>query len=246
MTSNFDNAEQAPRGIFVTGTDTEIGKTYVTSLVIRSLVKKAKKVAGMKPIASGFEQIDGVWRNEDVDAIKLASNVEIPDKLINRYSFRQAIAPHIACANSDKEINLDLIKDDFRQCAKQADLVIVEGVGGWRVPLTYADPLTLENKTETVADLAKLLGLPVILVVGMRLGCINHALLTAQAIQSDGLNLLGWVANCVDPAMPELESNIKTIEHLLAAPLIAKVPYGADLNDPSLCSQFAISIDELG
>ena len=203
-------------GFFITGTDTEIGKTVVSSLLIRQLVNAGHKVLGMKPIASGCEKTQDGWFNEDVASLMQAANVELPVDLINRYHFEPAIAPHIAAEQEDIQIALDDIVADYRQCSKQADYVIVEGVGGWQVPL---------NKQQSVADLAQQLGLPVVLVVGVRLGCINHALLTVQSIRSQGIKLAGWVANCCEPDAVCIQENITSLQNRISEPMLGVVPY---------------------
>ena len=207
---------QYAKGLFITGTDTEIGKTVVSSLLVRQLVNSGFKTAAMKPVASGCEKTDKGWFNEDVDSLKREANVELKRELINRYHFEPAIAPHIAAKQENVWISLDDIASDFLQCADQADFVVVEGVGGWQVPL---------NNQHTVADLAVRLGLPVILVVGIRLGCINHALLTVQAIKSRGVELAGWVANCCTPDTERTQENIASLQNRIVEPMLGIVPY---------------------
>ena len=163
------------KGVFITGTDTDAGKTVVSAALIRALVNKGLSVAGLKPIASGFELIDGSWCNEDVEALTQASNVALPAQRVNRYAFKSAIAPHIAAAQEGGSLELDLIKQDLDYAAGKADFVLVEGAGGWHVPLSSPG----QQPVQDMQSLAKYLNLPVIMVVGMRLGCINHAVLTA-------------------------------------------------------------------
>lgn len=191
---------------FVTGTDTEIGKTHVTCLLLRQYVAQGLKVIGMKPIAAGCEQIDGEWVNDDVQRLVAASNVQAPIDLINPYRFKEPIAPHLAAENAGVTIDIKVIVSAFEQLQAMADVVIVEGAGGFLVPL---------NAHDDMADLAIALGIPTILVVGMRLGCINHSLLTAEAIKSRGLALQGWVANHIDPQMYVQSENIQTITQQL-------------------------------
>jgi dethiobiotin synthetase len=171
------------------------------------------KVVGLKPIAAGT---DAAGLNDDVEAIRAASNIELPREVINPYCFKPAIAPHIAAAEAGVRIEFGPIRANSDEARQQADLVIVEGVGGFLVPLG------IDRNT---ADLAVELGLPVILVVGMRLGCINHALLTAETITARGLRLAGWVANRIDPAMSRFEENLATLQALLPAPLLGIVPH---------------------
>ena len=214
------------KGVFITGTDTDAGKTVVSAALVRALVNKGLLVAGLKPIASGFELIDGSWCNEDVEALTQASNVALPAQRVNRYAFKPAIAPHIAAAQEGVSLELDLIKQDLDYAAGKADFVLVEGAGGWHVPLSSSG----QQPVQDMQSLAKCMNLPVILVVGMRLGCINHAVLTANAILQSGLPLLGWVANQVDPSFEYLKENISTLDSLLAVPRLFDVPFCSDVN----------------
>ena len=200
---------------FVTGTDTEIGKTLVSGALLHALGQAGVRAAGMKPVAAGAEERDGVLRNEDVDFLYEAAPLKLPRELTTPYLFRTPAAPHIAAALECQPIEPRRIVAAYEQVRAQAEAVVVEGVGGWRVPLT--------NSYDT-SDLARQLGLPVILVVGLRLGCINHALLTAEAIAARGLRLAGWVANTVDPAMGHADGNVEAIAARLDAPLLGRVP----------------------
>ncbi len=199
---------------FLTGTDTEIGKTFVTCALLHRARLDGMTAAGLKPIAAGT---DAAGLNDDVEAIRAAGNVELPREIVNSYCFAPAIAPHIAAAEAGITIEFAPIVAACQQARQLADFSIVEGVGGFCVPL---------GDKRNTADLAIALGQPVILVVGMRLGCINHALLTAEAIAARGLALAGWVANRIDPAMARYEENLDTLEKLLPAPLLGAVPYG--------------------
>lgn len=202
---------------FVTGTDTNVGKTYITSAFLKHFADTGIKVIGMKPIASGFElNSTGDLVNEDVSALVQASTVQAPLDLVNPYRFTPAIAPHIAAEQVGVEMQIDVIKNAYQQLALLADMVIVEGAGGFLVPI---------NKSQTLADLALALDVPIILVVGMRLGCINHALLTVEAIQARGLKLAGWVANEVQPDMPMFDENLESLQQRIAAPCISVVRY---------------------
>ena len=199
------------QAFFITGTDTGVGKTHVACKLIADYVAQGYNVVGMKPVAAGCELVDGEWVNEDVVKLQAASNVQAPRELINPYSFKEAIAPHIAAKNAGVEIKIEKIMQAYQQLTSMADVVIVEGAGGFLVPL---------NQSENMADLAAALTIPIILVVGMKLGCINHSLLTVEAIKSRNLNLHGWVANHMDPEMPLLQENIQTIsEQLRLAPI---------------------------
>ncbi len=200
---------------FVTGTDTEIGKTLISGALLHALGAAGVRAAGMKPVAAGAEERDGVLRNEDVDFLYEAAPLKLPRELTTPYLFRTPAAPHIAAALECQPMAPRRIVAAYEQVRAQADAVVVEGVGGWRVPLTHG---------YDTSDLARQLGLPVILVVGLRLGCINHALLTAEAIAARGLRLAGWVANTVDPAMGHIDGNIEAIAARISAPLLGHVP----------------------
>lgn len=197
---------------FVTGTDTEVGKTFSCCALLHALRKHGVQAVGMKPVAAG---VDAQGRNEDVEALMAASAVAAPRALVNPYLFQAAIAPHIAAAEQGCRIELAPILSAFHDLCSRAEAVLVEGVGGFCVPLG--------PDTDTV-DLARALGLPVILVVGMRLGCINHALLSQQAIAASGLTLAGWIANRVDPDMAHFEDNLAALQARLHAPLLGVIP----------------------
>ncbi|PXW82553.1 dethiobiotin synthetase [Nitrosomonas sp. Nm84] len=204
-------------GFFVTGTDTGIGKTTVSCALLHAFAAQGKTVVGMKPIAAGSE--NGQWM--DVEHLLAASNVNVVRQQINPYAFDPPISPHIAAQQTSTEIDLSVIHQSYLELSKQAEIVIVEGVGGFLAPI---------NQHQTGADLAKTLDFPVILVVGMRLGCLNHALLTAQAIRAAGLTLAGWVANCMDPQMLVLTENIATLEQRLDCPLLGVVSFENDMD----------------
>lgn len=200
---------------FVTGTDTEIGKTLVSSALLHAMTQQGWRSAGMKPIAAGADLRDGVLHNDDVDSLLAASSVSAPLELVCPYLMQTPAAPHIVAQREHVTISLPHIRACYQQLTTQADAVVVEGVGGFCVPLTAQ---------HDTADMAQQLGLPVILVVGLRLGCINHALLTAQAIATRGLRLAGWVANTVDPDMLYLADNIAALQMRLSAPLLGQIP----------------------
>lgn len=200
---------------FVTGTDTEIGKTLISSAILHGLVQAGVNAAGMKPIAAGAEMRDGLLHNDDVAQLIAASNVELPRELVVPYLLREPAAPQRAAELEGITIEEDRIVAAHAQIVEQADAVVVEGVGGFRVPLS--------DRFDT-ADLAQRLALPVVLVVGLRLGCINHALLTADAIKARGLHLAGWVANLADPRMRHSEANLDALQLRLGAPLLGYVP----------------------
>ncbi|MGA3252491.1 MAG: dethiobiotin synthase [Paraburkholderia sp.] len=210
----------APLSLFVTGTDTEIGKTLVSATLLRGFARAGLRAAAMKPIAAGAFEVDGVWHNEDADQLDAASSVLLPPTLRTPYLLKAPAAPHIVAALENVTLDIDRIVDCHAQALELADIVVVEGVGGFRVPLT---------DTHDTADLALALNLPVVLVVGMRLGCISHALLTAEAIAARGLHLAGWVANRVDPDMSFADENIAAIRDRLKrqhdTPLLGIVPH---------------------
>lgn len=204
------------QAFFVTGTDTGVGKTHVTCALLHATRQLGMTAVGMKPIAAGVEA-DG--RNGDVAQLLAASSITPPMKWVNPFLYAPAIAPHIAAREAGRPIDIAAIRRAFERLQTLADVVWVEGVGGFRVPL---------DEQRDTADLAQALALPVVLVVGMRLGCLNHALLTAEAIDRRGLTLAGWVANRIDPVMDRFEENLETLRACLNAPLLGVVPHGAD------------------
>jgi dethiobiotin synthetase len=206
---------------FVIGTDTNVGKTYVASALVKHFVDSGLKTIGMKPIASGCELNEkNELINEDVTALIRASNVSASLDLINPYRFAPAIAPHIAAEQDAVDIDLNHIQQAYEQLTDLAEVLVVEGAGGFYVPL---------NKTQTQADLAVLLDIPVILVVGMRLGCINHALLTVEAIQARGLKLAGWIANEITPNFAMFDENLDSLQQRIAAPCLSVVKWQGQL-----------------
>lgn len=203
------------KAYFLTGTDTAIGKTFVTCALLHHASKIGLKAAGLKPIAAGT---DATGSNEDVDNIRAASNVLLPLEIVSPYRLKAEAAPNIAAAEEGIVIEFAPIKAACRTAIQETDLLIIEGIGGFCVPL---------GGDHNSADLAASLGLPIILVVGMRLGCLNHALLTAEAIAARGLVIAGWVANCLTPPMPYLEENLATLGELLLAPRLGVVSWDA-------------------
>jgi dethiobiotin synthetase len=211
------NATSLP-SVFVTGTDTEIGKTLVSAALVTAYAARGLRCAAMKPVAAGAQWRDGAWHNEDVDTLAAAASLPLPRELTTPYLLREPAAPHIAAQAEGVAFDIGHILSCYDSVSAVADAVIVEGVGGFRVPLTDAFD---------TADLATRLQLPVVLVVGMRLGCISHALLSAEAIAARGLTLAGWVANTVDPDMAHRDANIEALHTRLAAyhaPLLGVVP----------------------
>ncbi len=202
-------------GVFVTGIDTDAGKTVVSTGLVRAWRAAGKTVAVMKPVASGCEPEPEGLRNDDARRLIRASGLPLPYKQVNPYAYKAPIAPHIAARSEGVEIEIEVIRSAFEQLQESADRIVVEGVGGWMVPI---------NASRTMADVARALGLPVVLVVAVRLGCLNHTLLTAEAIRRSGLPLCGWVANRLDSQCLQLEENIAALKERLDAPLLMDLP----------------------
>lgn len=200
-------------GVFITGTDTGVGKTHVATALLRALVRAGHLAVGMKPVAAGF--LPGRAENEDLLQLGAAGNVRAAASDCCPYSFAPPIAPHLAAAQAGVKIELAHLEGAYRRLAAQSNWVVVEGAGGPLVPI---------DERHDLLDLAKRLGLPVVLVVGLRLGCLNHALLCAQAIVARGLCLAGWVANEVDPHMAEREANLAALRARLPGPMLARFP----------------------
>ncbi|MEN8166914.1 MAG: dethiobiotin synthase [Pseudomonadota bacterium] len=209
------------KGIFITGTDTGCGKTEITLGLMRQLQLSGRIVLGMKPVASGAEETHEGLRNRDALRIQRQGSLALDYEQVNPFAYVPPIAPHLAAERAGQPILLDRIREAFERLAARADWVIVEGVGGWLVPL---------GRETILPDMVSLLDLPVIMVVGMRLGCLNHALLTAESIANTGLALQGWIANYVDPDMQAEEGNLKTLCSWLPAPCLGAIPY---LEQPS-------------
>ncbi len=209
-------ASSIPRGFFITGTDTGVGKTWITLGLLHALQMRGLVAAGMKPVAAGCVPGPDGLRNDDALHIQAQSSLPLPYESINPYAFAPAIAPHIAAAESETRIDLVRIQQAYRELAARAACVVVEGVGGWKVPL---------NEADTVADMAKILGLPVILVVGVRLGCLNHALLTAESIRAHGCSLVAWVANRADAGCERAQENVEALRVRITAPFLGTVPH---------------------
>ncbi|HWU35939.1 MAG TPA: dethiobiotin synthase [Methylovorus sp.] len=203
---------------FVTGTDTGVGKTLISSALVHAFAAQGKRSVGMKPVAAGCEWRDGALHNDDVAMLRAASNLPLARERINPYAFMPPIAPHIAAEQTGTPIALDVLLQAYQGLQAEAERVIVEGVGGFCVPL---------GDTLDTADLAVALNLPVILVVGLRLGCLNHALLTQEAILSRGLRLQGWVGNHIDPEMAMPQENITALQQRLQTPCLGIVPWQA-------------------
>jgi len=221
-------------GFFITGTDTGVGKTLISCAIIHELIQQGHQVIGMKPVAAGAEQSLNGLRNEDALELMNASYSTLDYKLINPYCYEEAIAPHIAADLTKLPIDLKHILSHYQELRKHADMIIVEGAGGWLVPI---------NAQQTLADLAIMLDLPVILVVGIRLGCLNHALLTQHAIKDSGLPLAGWVANIIDPDNPTIKENISYLTKHIESPLLGITPYQATTCPKELSEKLTIGAD---
>ncbi|MFS8981369.1 dethiobiotin synthase [Cupriavidus necator] len=208
-----------PFACFVTGTDTGVGKTHASATLLHALNAAGYRSAGMKPVASGSEWRDGHWHNDDVAQLRAASSVTVPLGHTCPFLLRTPCSPHLAAAKEGVRITRAPIREAFDALRRQAEAVVVEGVGGFHVPL---DAGAVRWST---ADLAVMLDLPVVMVVGIRLGCLNHAVLTAEAIRARGLTLAGWIANRVDPDMLLADENIATLHASLGAPCLGELPW---------------------
>lgn len=206
-------------GFFITGTDTGVGKTWFTVLLMRYLQQQGLSVNGMKPIASGAAEQDGMLVNEDATAILAACSSQLEYSEVNPQLFEPPVAPHIAAARAQQPIDIDRILSAYTSLQPRSDRLVVEGVGGWRVPL---------NDSQTLGSLVRLMQLPVILVVGLRLGCINHALLSAEAIRHDGLELAGWVVSTLEQEYLYRDETLATLDRGLKCPLLGEIPFCTD------------------
>lgn len=225
------------KAYFVTGTDTDVGKTLVSCAMLRAAAAAGHSTVGMKPLAAGAAMTPAGLRNDDALQLQAASSLQLAYEQINPVCFSEAASPHIAAELDHRKVRIERLAG-FCQgvLALRANLTLIEGAGGWRVPV---------NERETLADLARQLQLPVLMVVGMRLGCLNHALLTAEAIARDGLTLAGWVANRVDPTLQHYERNRDTLrEHLFTVPLLAEIPWLEVAERPAQAAD-CIAVDQL-
>ena len=212
---------------FITGTDTNVGKTWATVALMHAFRQQGKTVIGMKPVASGCNEYH---QNEDALLLQQHASITIDYALINPYAYQQAVSPHIA--GVDNPVALDKVRKALCTLQNKADTILVEGVGGWYAPI---------NHYQTVSDMAVYLNLPVIVVVAIRLGCINHARLTYEAIRASGLVCAGWIANCTDSKMLHRDENIATIEKLLHAPLMGTLPYQEQADFSVLAQALALN-----
>ena len=222
------------KGYFITGTDTDVGKTLVSASLLYLLRQQGLSVVGMKPIASGCRKTGQGLRNDDASLLIEHSSHQPEYNDVNPYAFEAAIAPHIAAAVNNTQIEIETIYQAFMRLSQSNDYCIVEGVGGWRVPV---------NQNKTMVDVARRIGLPVIVVVGIRLGCINHALLTIESINLSGLECAGWIANCIDPGAAEIGKVIDAIAERADKPLLGIIPHQSSLSVQD-CASF-INIESI-
>ncbi|EAS64335.1 dethiobiotin synthase [Photobacterium angustum] len=220
---------------FLTGTDTEVGKTVSSRAILQAACQRNIQMAGYKPIASGSEETAEGLRNSDALFIQEASPVELTYQEVNPYTFKEPVSPHLAAEREGKTIDFDVLSQGLAHLKAKSDVVLVEGAGGWRVPVTRTDFLSTWVKREK---------LPVILVVGIKLGCLSHAILTAEAIEADGLELVGWVANRVNPGVENYAEMIKMLELNLPGVKLGEIPYMPGINKRDLSSY--IQLEKLG
>lgn len=213
--------------IYVTGTDTGIGKTFASCAMLHALRGRCLRAVGMKPVASGCERIDGEWRNADALALIEAAEPRADYADVNPFALEHPLAPELAARDAGIDVGLPAILEAHARLVECADALIIEGVGGWAAPL---------SASLMQADLVRALRLPVVLVVGLRLGCLNHALLSARAIAADGVHLAGWIASHVDPAMERVEDNLAMLRERLPAPCWGVLPHAPD-GDPEAMSR---------
>jgi len=229
--ARFDGTQR----LFVTGTDTGVGKTRMAAALCAAFVAGGRRVAGMKPVASGCDSTPDGLRNADALALQEAMNVRASYDEVNPYAFAPAIAPHIAAAEAQRSIDFEVLDRCYERLSLQSEVTIVEGAGGWLAPL---------DGRQTFADLAARWRLDIILVVGMRLGCLNHALLTAESIHRRGLKLAGWVANGIDPGFERPDENLQTLRDALAAPCLGSFPYAPEARMDAISKKLAAAIRE--
>jgi len=223
------------RGVFITGTDTGVGKTLVSAALLAALNAHGVNAVGMKPVASGCESTPDGLRNADAQLLIAHSHGNPDYGLVNPFALPEPVAPHLAAASAGVEIALDPVRAAFAALSARSETMVVEGVGGWCVPL---------SATLMQADLVRALGLPVILVVGLRLGCLNHAIGSARAIEADGGRLMGWIGNRIDPAMQRTEENLATLRERLPAPCLGVVPFLREHDPRALAAHLAFAADK--
>ena len=225
------------RALFVTGTDTGVGKTLIASALLRGLRERGTRVAAMKPVASGCRETPDGIVNDDALALIAEASEPAPYRIVNPYAFVPAIAPHVAAIEAGTRIDLRELERAYRILAGLADVVVIEGAGGWLVPL---------DEKHALADFAKRVKADVVLVVGLRLGCLNHALLTAQAIRHSGLKLVGWVGNGIEARFERASDNIRALEERLDAPLLGQIPHRAGIDAAAAAECLSLATLEHG
>ena len=217
--------------VYITGTDTGIGKTLASSALLHALRGHGLRAVGMKPVASGCERIDGEWKNADALALQAAGEPGIAYADINPFALEHPLAPELAARDAGVDVTLDPILAAYARLAQQADALVVEGVGGWAAPL---------SASLMQADLVRALRVPVVLVIGLRLGCLNHALLSARAIAADGVHLAGWIASQVDPDMQRVDDNIAMLRARMPAPCWGVLPHAPDADPAAMARHLRI------
>ncbi len=222
------------KGIFITGTDTDVGKTTIALGLIAALRDKGLSVGVMKPVSAGCELTSDGLRNEDAVLLMQQASTDIPYDIVNPYAFEPAVAPHIAAAEAGIEIDIEVIRECYLKIAEKVDAVVVEGAGGWLVPV---------NEKETMEDVVKALSLDVITIVGIRLGCLNHALLTSQSIEASGLKHHGWIANHLSTNVERVKENINTLRARIPAPCCGEVRFNKISDSNVIANQ--LNIDQL-
>lgn len=203
------------KGFFITGTDTGVGKTWMTAALLHAMTARGLRVAGLKPLACGAHDTPDGWRNEDGELLMQQASVHLPYETVNPFLLREPIAPHIAARHAGLRLSAAALHESCTTVEEELDFLLIEGVGGWEVPI---------NDHETMGHLARLLGLPVIIVVGIRLGCLNHGLLTCDAVLRQQLTVGGWIANIIDGDTLEIQENIAALEARLPAPRLGTIP----------------------
>ena len=223
----------APTSFYVTGTDTGIGKTVASTALLHALRARGLRAVGMKPVASGCSNVGPGWRNDDALALLAASAPPPAYADLNPYALPLPLAPELAAHDAGVAIDLTVLTAAYARLQAQAEMVVVEGVGGWAAPLSS----TLDQ-----ADLVRALGLPVVLVVGLRLGCLNHAILSARAIAADGCRLVGWIGNAIDPGMDRREDNLRILQARLPAPCWGVLPYRSPADAAALARLLTVHV----
>ncbi len=223
-------------GVFITGTDTGVGKTRVAAGLVAALRAAGARAVGMKPVASGCVRLTDGWHNEDAEALRAAGGVALDYATVNPYALPEPVAPHVAAREAGVSIRIEPIRAAYARLAATADWVVVEGAGGWMVPL---------GATLMQAEVPRALGLPAVLVVGLRLGCINHALLSARAIAADGVALAGWIGSLIDPAMQRVADSLEALDSRLPAPCLGVLGHRPEASTAEVAFELAAAARRL-